>query len=196
VSDIPLHELQDKEIIIDGFYGQIYVAPNSALREEFQKLALEEHELTASLEALRDDPAQTADGERVSLMVNMGLGADVGLSLAAGAEGVGLYRTETPFLVRDRFPTSEEQRVLYRQLLTSFAPRPVTMRTLDVGGDKDLSYFPVKEDNPFLGWRGIRITLDHPEIFLTQARAMMRASQDYHNLRIMLPMVTDVGEVD
>ncbi len=196
VSDIPLHDLQDKEIIIDGFYGQIYVSPNAALREEFQKLALEEHELTASLEALRDQAAQTADGERVSLMVNMGLGADVGLSLAAGAEGVGLYRTETPFLVRDRFPTSEEQRVLYRQLLTSFAPRPVTMRTLDVGGDKDLSYFPVKEDNPFLGWRGIRITLDHPEIFLTQVRAMMRASQDYHNLRIMLPMITDVSEVD
>ncbi len=196
VSDIPLHELQDKEIIIDGYYGQIYVEPNATLREEFQRLALAERELTASLEALRDEPGQTADGERVSLMVNTGLGADVGLSLAAGAEGVGLYRTETPFSMRDRFPTSEEQRVLYRQLLASFAPRPVTMRTLDVGGDKALPYFPIKEDNPFLGWRGMRLTLDHPEIFLTQTRAMMRASKDYNNLRIMLPMITDVGEVD
>ncbi|HSW69711.1 MAG TPA: phosphoenolpyruvate--protein phosphotransferase [Gammaproteobacteria bacterium] len=196
VSDIPIYEMQDKEIIIDGYYGQIYMTPSAALREEFQKLSLEEHELTASLEALRDDAAQTADGERVSLMVNMGLGADIGLSLAAGAEGVGLYRTETPFLVRDSFPTSEEQRVIYRQLLTSFAPRPVTMRTLDIGGDKALPYFPLKEDNPFLGWRGIRITLDHPDIFLTQVRAMMRASEDYHNLRIMLPMITDVSEVD
>ncbi len=196
VSDIPIYEMEDKEIIIDGYYGQIYLSPSASLREEFQKLAWEEHELTASLEALRDDAAQTADGERISLMVNMGLGADVALSLAAGAEGVGLYRTETPFLTRDSFPTSEEQRVLYRQLLTSFAPRPVTMRTLDIGGDKALPYFPVKEDNPFLGWRGIRITLDHPEIFLTQVRAMMRASQDYHNLRIMLPMITDVTEVD
>ncbi len=196
VSDMPLYDMQDKEIIIDGYYGQIYKDPSPALQEEFQKLALEEHELTASLEALRDEAAQTADGERVSLMVNMGLGADAGLSLAAGAEGVGLYRTETPFLVRDSFPTSEEQRVIYRQLLTSFAPRPVTMRTLDIGGDKALSYFPVKEDNPFLGWRGIRITLDHPEILLTQVRAMMRASDDYQNLRIMLPMITDVSEVD
>ncbi|MEO8402205.1 MAG: phosphoenolpyruvate--protein phosphotransferase [Gammaproteobacteria bacterium] len=196
VSDIPIYELQGKEMIIDGFYGQIYISPNAALREEFQKLSLEEHELTVSLEALRDEPAQTADGERVSLMVNTGLGADVSLSLAAGAEGVGLYRTETPFSMRDRFPSSEEQRVIYRQLLTSFAPRPVTMRTLDIGGDKSLPYFPVYEDNPFLGWRGIRITLDHPEIFLTQVRAMMRASVDYNNLRIMLPMVTDVSEVD
>ncbi len=107
-----------------------------------------------------------------------------------------MYRTETPFLIRDRFPSGEEQRVLYRQLLLSFAPRPVTMRTLDIGGDKNLSYFPVQEDNPFLGWRGIRITLDHPEIFLTQVRAMMRASTGLHNLRIMLPMIADVGEVD
>ncbi|HSW93137.1 MAG TPA: phosphoenolpyruvate--protein phosphotransferase [Gammaproteobacteria bacterium] len=196
VSDIPIHDMQDKDLIIDGYYGQIYLSPNILLREEYQKLALEEHELTASLEALRDEAGQTANGERVSLMVNMGLGADIALSLAAGAEGVGLYRTETPFLVRDSFPTSEEQRVLYRQMLTSFSPRPVTMRTLDIGGDKALSYFPLKEDNPFLGWRGIRITLDHPEIFLTQVRAMMRASEGYHNLRIMLPMVTDVSEVD
>jgi phosphotransferase system enzyme I (PtsP) len=130
------------------------------------------------------------------LLVNTGLGGEVSLSLAAGAEGVGLYRTETPFLMRDRFPSGEEQRVIYRQLLVSFAPRPVTMRMLDIGGDKSLSYFPVKEDNPFLGWRGIRITLDHPEIFLTQARAMLRASQDYNNLRIMLPMITDVREID
>jgi phosphotransferase system enzyme I (PtsP) len=196
VSDIPIYELQDKEIIVDGYYGQIYVSPTDALRQEFEKLEQEEHELDASLESLRDQPAQTKDGHRVILLVNTGLGADVGLSLAAGAEGVGLYRTETPFLVRDRFPSGEEQRVIYRQLLTSFAPRPVTMRTLDIGGDKSLSYFPVKEDNPFLGWRGIRITLDHPEIFLVQVRSMMRASEDYNNLRIMLPMITDVSEVD
>src|SRR3990167_2423816 len=107
VSDIPIYDLQGKDIIIDGYYGQIYVSPNPALREEFQRLALEEHELTDSLEVLRDEPAQTADGERVSLMVNAGLGADVSLSLAAGAEGVGLYRTEMPFLMRDRFPSSE-----------------------------------------------------------------------------------------
>ncbi len=196
VSDIPLYEMQGKEIIVDGYYGQMYASPTAALRQEFETLAQEELQLDASLEVLRDKPAQTKDGHRVMMLVNTGLGADVGLSLAAGAEGVGLYRTEVPFLIRDRFPSGEEQRLIYRQLLASFAPRPVTMRTLDVGGDKSLPYFPVVEDNPFLGWRGIRISLDHPDIFLVQVRAMMRASVGVNNLRIMLPMITDVSEVD
>lgn len=196
VSDIPIYDLENKSIILDGYYGQVYIDPSPALYEEFEKLAKEEEALDQSLEILRDKHAKTKDGHRITLLVNTGLGADVSLSLAAGAEGVGLYRTETPFLIRDRFPSGEEQRVIYRQLLVSFAPRPVTMRTLDIGGDKALSYFPVKEENPFLGWRGIRITLDHPEIFLVQVRAMMRASEGYPNLRIMLPMITDVGEVD
>ncbi len=196
VNDIPIYDLQDKNIIVDGYYGQIYISPTAEMLEEFEQLAEEERQLDVMFETLRDKPAETKDGHVISLMVNTGLGADVSLSLAAGAEGVGLYRTETPFLMRDRFPSGEEQRVLYRQLLASFSPRPVTMRTLDVGGDKPLSYFPVKEENPFLGWRGIRITLDHPEIFLTQVRAMMRASEGYKNLRIMLPMITDVSEVD
>jgi phosphotransferase system enzyme I (PtsP) len=196
VSDLPIYDLQNKEIIVDGFYGQIYVEPNTSLRREFENVVAEERELEESLESLRDVPAQTKDGHRVILMVNAGLGADVSLSLAAGAEGVGLYRTETPFLTRDRFPSGEEQRVIYRQLLASFAPRFVTMRTLDIGGDKSLPYFPVQEANPFLGWRGIRITLDHPEIFLVQVRSMLRASDGFNNLRIMLPMVTDVSEVD
>jgi phosphotransferase system enzyme I (PtsP) len=90
--------------------------------------------------------------------VNTGHLADVGNSLDVGAEGVGLYRMEFPFMIRDRFPGEEGQRQIYRQVLSSFAPRPVTMRTLDVGGDKSLPYFPIKEGNPFLGWRGIRIS--------------------------------------
>jgi phosphotransferase system enzyme I (PtsP) len=196
VSDIPIYDLQDKEIIVDGYYGQMYVSPNHALRQEFEILAQEEEKLDASLEVLRDLPAETKDGHRLMMLVNTGLGADVGLSLAAGAEGAGLYRTEVPFLIRDCFPSGEEQRIIYRQLLSSFSPRPVTMRTLDIGGDKPLPYFPVNEDNPFLGWRGIRISLDHPDIFLVQVRAMMRASDGLSNLRIMLPMITDVSEVD
>lgn len=196
VSDLPLFDLQDKEIIIDGYYGQVYVSPAPTARVEFQRLAEEEKKLDVSLQVLRDKPAITKDNHRIILMVNTGLGADIGIALAAGAEGVGLYRTEIPFLLRERFPSSEEQRVIYRQLLSSFAPRPVIMRTLDIGGDKALPYFPVEEDNPFLGWRGIRVLLDQPEIFLAQVRAMMRASEDYNNLRIMLPMITDVSEVD
>lgn len=196
VSDAPIYELQDKEIIVDGYYGQLYVTPNAGLRAEFERLIQEEHKLDAALDEIRDLPAITKDGYRIGLFVNAGLGADISLSLAAGAEGVGLYRTEIPFLLRDRFPSGEEQRIIYRQLLSSFAPRPVTLRTLDVGGDKPLPYFPIKEDNPFLGWRGIRITLDHPEIFLAQTRAMMRASDGFNNMRIMLPMISDVTEVD
>lgn len=196
VGDAPINDWQDKEIIVDGYFGQIYVSPSSSIRDEFQRLIEEEQALDAKLEEIRHLPAQTTDGYQVSLLVNTGLGADIGSSLAAGAEGVGLYRTEIPFLMRDRFPSGEEQRIIYRQLLASFAPRPVIIRTLDVGGDKPLPYFPIKEDNPFLGWRGIRITLDHPEIFLSQIRAMLRASEGLHNMRIMLPMITDVTEVD
>ena len=97
---------------------------------------------------------------------------------------------------RDRFPSEDEQYVIYRQILKAFSPRQVTMRTLDIGGDKSLSYFPVKEDNPYLGWRGIRVTLDHPDVFLMQIRAMMRASSELNNLRMMLPMVTTLAEID
>lgn len=196
VSDIPVAALHDQDIVVDGYYGQVYIAPSDEIRDAFTQLAQEERALEVSLEVLRDQPGQIADGESLPLMVNTGLGVDVGLSLAAGAEGVGLYRTEMPFLMRDRFPSGEEQRIMYRQMLASFSPRMVTMRTLDIGGDKSLSYFPVKEDNPFLGWRGIRVSLDHPDIFLTQMRAMLRASRGYNNLRIMLPMITDVCEVD
>ena len=196
VRDMPIHELQNKDIIVDGYYGQIHVSPSTSLRTEFERLIQEEEKLDAELDEIRDLPAVTMDGHSIGMMVNAGLGADISIALAAGAEGVGLYRTEIPFLMRDRFPSGEEQRIIYRQLLASFAPRPVIIRTLDVGGDKPLPYFPIKEDNPFLGWRGIRITLDHPEIFLSQMRAMLRASVDLNNMRIMLPMVTDVTEVD
>lgn len=195
-SDAPIGDLQDKEIIVDGYFGQIYVTPDPSIKAEFTRLIAEEQALDAQLEEIKDLPAVTKDGHRINLMVNTGLGADIGLSLSTGAEGVGLYRTEIPFLMRDRFPSGEEQRVIYKQLLASFAPRPVIIRTLDVGGDKPLPYFPIKEDNPFLGWRGIRITLDHPEIFLSQVRAMLRANEGLNNMRVMLPMITDVAEVD
>ena len=183
-------------MIVDGYHGHIYIAPNVSLRRELMRLIDEERELQKGLEELQELPAQTIDGHRVKLLVNTGLAADAGLSLSVGAEGVGLYRTEVPFMTRDRFPAEEEQRVIYQQLLRAFAPRPVTMRTLDVGGDKVLPYFKVSEQNPFLGWRGIRLTLDHPEVFLVQVRAMLRASVGYDNLRIMLPMISSVDEVD
>ncbi|MBA2654302.1 MAG: phosphoenolpyruvate--protein phosphotransferase [Gammaproteobacteria bacterium] len=196
VSNLPVAKLETKELIIDGYYGQVYCSPSSSIREEFTRLSREEKELDNELEALRDLHAETLDGYSLSMFINTGLISDVSRALGVGAEGVGLYRTEVPFMVRDRFPSEDEQRIIYRQLLQAFAPRPVLMRTLDIGGDKELPYFPVQESNPFLGWRGIRVTLDHPEIFLVQIRAMLRASQGLENLHIMLPMVSSIAEVE
>tara|TARA_R110000868_G_scaffold380784_1_gene646965 strand:+ start:138697 stop:140955 length:2259 start_codon:yes stop_codon:yes gene_type:complete len=195
-GEISLGEIDTKPVIVDGYYGQIYVDPPESLRKEFVYLAKEERELDASLEQLQNQPAETMDGFRMQMWVNAGLDSDASKPFKAGAEGVGLYRTEVPFMMRERFPTEQEQVTLYRQLLKAFAPHPVTMRTLDIGGDKPLSYFPVEEDNPFLGWRGIRITLDQPEIFITQLRAMLRANLGLNNLRIMFPMISNVGEFD
>lgn len=196
VNNLPVSRLEGRELIIDGYYGQVYCGPSAAIREEFERLAKEEKELDHELEALRDLAAETLDGYSMTLYINTGLISDVSRALGVGAEGVGLYRTEIPFMARDRFPSEDEQRVIYRQLLHAFAPRPVLMRTLDIGGDKELSYFPVQESNPFLGWRGIRVTLDHPEIFLVQTRAMLRASQGLDNLHVMLPMVSSIVEVE
>lgn len=196
VENLPVTQLEQQELIIDGYQGEIHIHPSKKLRQTYRILIDDQHELNTNLEQLRDLPAQTLDGHNISLWVNTGLAADTSLSLIAGAEGVGLYRTEIPFMNRDRFPGEEEQYAIYHQLLQAFAPRPVVMRTLDVGGDKSLPYFPVQEDNPFLGWRGIRITLDHPEIFLMQIRAMLRANQHLGNLRIMLPMITSLHEAE
>lgn len=196
VRGLNVEKLNRRAIIVDGYFGQVYVSPSRPLLAEFKRLAQEENELNASLCELRDKPAQTQDDYKIALYVNTGLAMDAGLSLSVGGEGVGLYRSELPFLTRDRFPSEEEQRVIYRQTLNAFAPLSVTMRTLDIGGDKALPYFPVEEDNPFLGWRGIRITLDHPEVFLMQVRAMLKANKGLDNLKIMLPMISGVSEVD
>ncbi len=148
------------------------------------------------MQGLQNEPTETPDGRSINLYVNTGLAVDGGLSLSAGAEGVGLYRSEMPFMLRERFPSEAEQHIMYRQLLNTFYPRRVVMRTLDVGGDKQLPYFPLEEENPFLGWRGIRITLDHPDIFLMQLRAMLKASVELNNLSIMFPMIGSLSEVE
>lgn len=194
--DLPYTRLQDRELIIDGYNGAVYLNPRPDIRQRFQDVVDADAALTKDLESLRDEPCETLDGHRMPLWVNTGLMADVTRSLEQGAEGVGLYRTEVPFLLRERFPSEEEQRQIYRNQLEAFAPRPVTMRTLDIGGDKSLPYFPIEEDNPFLGWRGIRVTLDHPEIFLAQVRAMLKANEGLGNLRIMLPMICNIPELE
>ncbi len=195
-QDLPLFAVDGRPIIVDGFFGQLFVNPSAHLINHYQDLMEEEREFAEELKELKDVPCVTRDGHRVRMMTNIGLVGDITRSLDRGAEGIGLFRTEMPFMTQDRFPTEEEQRVLYRQHMEAFSPHSVTMRTLDIGGDKALSYFPIKEDNPFLGWRGIRVTLDHPEIFLAQVRAMIKSSAGLTNLlRIMLPMISNVKEV-
>ncbi len=196
VRGLKLDSISRRAVVVDGYYGQVYISPSKSVLAEFKLLEQEEQALNQSLISLRDKPAETIDNYKVSLQVNTGLAMDAGLSMSVGAEGVGLYRSEVPFMSRDHFPSEDEQTIIYRQTLKAFSPRPVTMRTLDIGGDKVLPYFPVAEDNPYLGWRGIRVTLDHPDVFLMQIRAMMRASEELNNLRIMLPMVTNLSEVE
>ncbi|CAK0748495.1 Phosphoenolpyruvate-dependent phosphotransferase system [Gammaproteobacteria bacterium] len=196
LSDLPLGQIDGHEVVVDGYRGHIYLAPSSVVRSEFNRLAREDAKLTADLAEIRDLPAITTDGHRVPLYANTGLVADMEQARNSGAEGIGLYRTEIPFMVRDRFPGEEEQASIFRQVLRAFSPHSVTMRTLDVGGDKSLPYFPIQEANPFLGWRGIRITLDHPEIFHIHLRAMLRASEGLDNLQILFPMVYCISEVE
>ncbi|MGI9314715.1 MAG: phosphoenolpyruvate--protein phosphotransferase [Luminiphilus sp.] len=195
VEDLPLKRLPDQQLVVDGYNGRIYVNPHPDLLTRFEGLLAEDEALFEELAPLAQQPAATSDGASVPLWVNTGVAADVHRALEFGAEGVGLYRTEVSFLLRDRFPSEEEQRQLYREQLEALHPSPVTMRTLDIGGDKALPYFPIEESNPFLGWRGIRVTLDHPEIFLTQVRAMLKANEGLNNLRILLPMVTAIDEL-
>ncbi|MBQ0743790.1 MAG: phosphoenolpyruvate--protein phosphotransferase [Pseudomonas sp.] len=194
--DLPYTRMDGLELIVDGNHGEVYSNPSPELRRHFLEIVREELELVQGLEKLRDVRCVTTDGHRMPLFVNTGLLADVARSLDRGAEGVGLYRTEVPFMIQDRFPSEKEQQATYREQLEAFHPLPVTMRSLDIGGDKALTYFPIREDNPFLGWRGIRVTLDHPEIFLVQTRAMLKASKGLNNLRIMLPMISSVYEVE
>ena len=193
--DLPYIQLHGKEVIIDGYKGEVITNPSDQIRTRYLETIEEQDQLDRGLEGLIDLPCETADNHRVYLWVNTGLMTDVVRSLDKGAEGIGLFRTEVPFLLSERFPSEQEQYEIYREQLEAFAPKLVTMRTLDIGGDKSLTYFPIVEANPFLGWRGIRVTLDHPEIFTAQIHAMLRASVGLENLQIMLPMISNINEV-
>lgn len=195
--DLPILDLDNVSLIVDGFYGEVFTSPSLSMAEHYLRLIAEEREFAEELEELRELPSITLDGSRIALWVNIGLPGDISRSLDRGAEGIGLFRTEVPFMTQDRFPSEEEQRKIYREHMEAFSPRTVVMRTLDIGGDKALPYFPISEDNPFLGWRGIRVTLDHPEIFMVQARAMLKANAGLDGeLRIMLPMISSLTEVE
>ncbi len=196
VDELPLMQWQGQRLIVDGYQGNILVSPADAICHEYQQLMNKDAELNARYQAELHLPAQSACGARFKLMVNSGLAIELETTQSDFTDGVGLYRTEFPFIMRSRFPTEQEQTELYRKVMQSYPEKPVVMRTLDVGGDKPLPYFPISEENPFLGWRGIRLTLDHPEIFLVQIRAMLKANIGVGNLHILLPMISDLSEVD
>ena len=194
--DIPAYDLEGKMLLVDGHYGEVYTQPSERRQRLSRELIEQERVFEEELDELKELPCITRDGWRLELWVNIGLTGDLTRSLDRGAEGIGLFRTEIPFMSKDSFPTEAEQSALYREHMEAFEPRPVTMRTLDIGGDKSLSYFPISEENPFLGWRGIRVTLDHPEIMLVQARAMLKANAGLQgDLRIMLPMISSPQEL-
>lgn len=196
VTNLPFNQMDGLLVVADGYSGKAYIDPRHNLLRNLKKFVDDEKAVNESLQLLRDKPAVTTDGYRASLYVNSGLMSDHTPSLRSGAEGVGLYRTEIPFQIRESFPSEDDQYRIYRDVLETFKGKPVVLRTLDIGGDKPLSYFPIREANPFLGWRGIRISLDQPDIFITQIRAMIRANVDLENLHILLPMISGLQELD
>ncbi|WP_132967268.1 MULTISPECIES: phosphoenolpyruvate--protein phosphotransferase [Rahnella] len=195
-ADIQPALLSQRQLIVDGYRGELLIDPEPVLVTEYKRLISEEMELSQKAEDDVEQPAALKSGERVKVMLNAGLSADHEKLFGSRVDGVGLYRTEIPFMLQSGFPSEEEQVAQYQGMLQLFPQKPVTLRTLDIGSDKQLPYMPISEENPCLGWRGIRITLDQPEIFLIQVRAMLRANAATGNLGILLPMVTSLEEID
>lgn len=193
--ELPLAELDHRLLVVDGTSGEVIIEPAPAVLDEYRQLMQQAKAFSDLVSTESHLAAETLDGERMSVLLNAGLNMDSESAVRDMADGIGLYRTEIPFMLHDSFPSEQEQTSRYREILAHYTDRPVCMRTLDIGGDKPLPYFPIVEDNPFLGWRGIRLTLDHPELFLAQLKAMLRASEHHDNLSIMLPMISSVGEM-
>lgn len=189
------HVREKDYLIVDGASGFVFVNPNDTIREEYRRRQAENRQLKKRLAAIRDLPAVTRDGLSIRLGANIGLLSDIPHVKEYGADHIGLYRTEFPFLLRKSFPTEEEQVSLYTRMLHKAGGRTVTIRTFDVGGDKFLSYMDYpKEDNPFLGWRSIRISLELEEEFRRQIRAILRASA-HGPVHLLFPMISGVEEI-
>jgi phosphotransferase system enzyme I (PtsP) len=183
------------EIIVDGTSGYIFLNPDNAVIKEYVRLEHDHAGRMKELEGLRDLPAVTSDGVAITLSANIGLISDVRVANLHGAQGVGLYRTEFPYMARSSFPNREEQAAIYRKILEGFPGQTVNIRTLDIGGDKGLPYFTYPhEDNPFLGWRSIRVSLERQDIFKEQLAGILLASQS-GNPTIMFPLISSLDEI-
>jgi phosphotransferase system enzyme I (PtsP) len=183
-------------VVVDGEDGLVLLRPSEDLQQAVDERINARLGRRQQYAALRDLPAETRDGVRVSLQLNAGLLIDLPYLDETGAGGIGLFRTELQFMLRDTFPTVGQQSALYRRVLEQAGDRPVTFRTLDVGGDKLLPYMSdIADENPAMGWRAIRIALDRPAMLRQQLRAMIQAAAG-KRLRVMFPMVADVAELE
>ncbi|HEV7318177.1 MAG TPA: phosphoenolpyruvate--protein phosphotransferase [Ensifer sp.] len=182
-------------IIIDGDDAKVHLRPLGDLQRAYEEKVRFRARRQAQFRALKDVEPLTKDGKRITLQMNAGLLVDLPHLNEAGAEGIGLFRTELQFMIASTMPKAEEQEAFYRNVLKQTGGKPVTFRTLDIGGDKVVPYFrAAEEENPALGWRAIRLSLDRPGLLRTQLRAMLRAAAG-HELKLMLPMVTEVSEL-
>jgi phosphotransferase system, enzyme I, PtsP len=184
-----------ERVIVDGTHGVVYVRPSEDIIDTISSLVAATRATEMRHAGLRDLPALSRDGVRVSLNLNAGLLADFAHIERTGADGIGLFRTEIGFMVRPRYPNVAEQTVMYQQALSVAGDRPVVFRTLDAGGDKRLPYLPYEEDqNPAMGWRAIRMTLDRPSLLRQQLRALLCAAAG-RTLNLLLPMIAEVAEL-
>lgn len=187
-------EYNGKEVIIDGFSGNVYIEPDEATRKQMQEKKKEVEEKKQLLMQLKGKENITLDGRKINIYANIGNPSDVGVVLANDGGGIGLFRSEFLYLENDDFPTEEQQFAAYKQVAETMAGKKVIIRTLDIGADKQAEYFHLdKEENPALGYRAIRICLTRKEIFKTQLRALYRAAM-FGNISIMFPMITSVEE--
>lgn len=194
-GDVTSRVKNDDYLILDGVNNKIYVNPTADVIEELKAVHHQYVSEKNELAKLKDLPAITLDGHQVEVCANIGTVRDIAGAERNGAEGVGLYRTEFLFMDRDALPTEEEQFQAYKAVAEGMGSQAVIVRTMDIGGDKDLPYMNLpKEENPFLGWRAIRIAMDRKEILHAQLRAILRASS-FGKLRIMFPMIISVEEV-
>jgi phosphotransferase system enzyme I (PtsP) len=183
-------------VIVDGTTGHVHFRPPADVQASYAERVRLRARRQAQYHALRDRPCVTKDGCKMSLMINAGLAIDLPHIEETGAAGIGLFRTELQFMVANTFPRTQEQFALYRSVLDAAGKKPVTFRTLDIGGDKVLPYMRnVEEENPALGWRAIRLGLDRPGLLRSQLRALLRASGG-RELRLMFPMIAMVEEFD
>ncbi len=181
-------------IILDGSSGDVHLRPLPDMEAAYAERVRLRARRQQQYQALRDQPCVTKDGEEITLMINAGLNVDLPHIVDTGAAGIGLFRTELQFMVAPNFPRASEQHALYRAVLDAAGDKPVTFRTLDIGGDKVLPYMRnIEEENPALGWRAIRLGLDRPALLRTQLRALLRAAGG-RVLKIMFPMIATVAE--